>query len=100
MEYSVRVPQLTDNLPGVVDAGQIGRSRARGIDGGKTVGTRRRPLERFCEGFAVELLDHPKAAKLALHTVPIAMVIAICGCEPAFGKLVDGLHARDDLNWK
>src|SRR5262249_40238193 len=41
------------------------------------------------EDLSVELLHHAEAAKLTLFPIPIAVVIAVLGCELAFRELVD-----------
>src|SRR5262245_1306103 len=96
----VLVSLYTDNLPVVVDAGQKSRSRAREIDGGEAVSGRRPGgLRSFrAKDLAVELLDHAKAAKLSLHPIPVAVMIAVFGGEPALGKLIDGFDFGDNLD--
>src|SRR5262249_9460575 len=69
MKGPVCIPLIPDQLSIVVDTTPEGRGRAREIEGGETVGTYpcSRALERFREGLAVKLLDHPKATELTLH---------------------------------
>ena len=52
------------------------------------------------KGFAVTLVDAAEAAKFALGTVPVAVVVVILGRELAARNLVDRLDARHNLNRK
>src|SRR5262249_36307401 len=89
---SVPVSLCTDHLPVVVDAGQESRGRARKIDGGEMVSGRTRDgFGKSCvKDFAVKLLDHAKAAELALRPIPVAVMITVFGRELTLGKLIDG----------
>src|SRR5262249_10177739 len=60
-------------------------------------GVHPRGTELF-EDLSVAVIHAPEAAELALHAVPIAVVVAVLGRELAAGKRVEDLDSRHDLH--
>src|SRR5712692_11307140 len=52
----------------------------------------------ICKDLGIPLIYSPKAAKLALRSIPVAVVITIFGGELAAGDRIDCLDARHHLH--
>src|SRR6266496_1108161 len=53
-----------------------------------------------CEFFGVPLVDSSKSAKLAFHTVEVAVVVGVPSDETVAADVVVDFHTFHDVNWK
>src|SRR5438876_1209819 len=95
----VQLPPLTIlEIDGALMKPGPGQGRRREMFlGNRGEGCSTRRME-VTEDLGIELLHHAEASELTLGAVPVALVVAVLGCELALRDLIDRFHPGNHMH--